>query len=85
VLHPGYAAGVVSRFQLASHHSTQVIVEDVMIFGAAFGVGHDALEDFEQFLRAYDEAGFFEDLTLEGFFDFFAGFDQASGEGPVAL
>lgn len=53
-----------------------------MIFGAALGVGDDALEDFEQFFWADLEAGLFQDFALKGVFDFFAAFDQASGEGP---
>jgi hypothetical protein len=82
---PGDAAGVVSGQKLPSHHCTQVIVKDVMIFGAALGVEHDALEDFEQPFWADDQAGFFEHLPLQGVFDFFAAFDEAAGEGPVAF
>ena len=46
-----------------------------MIFGPAFCVGDDALENFEHFIRADEEAGFFLDFAFEGVFDFFAGFD----------
>ena len=84
-LDPGYVPGVVSGSKLPSHHGTQVIVEDVMIFRAAFRIEHDALEDFEYFFRADNQAGLFENLAPQGVFDFFAGFDQASGEGPVAF
>jgi hypothetical protein len=78
-------AGVVSGFQLSSLHCTQVIVEDVMIFGSTFCIWHDAFEDFQEFLGSDDQAGFFLDFALQRFFDFLAGFDQASGEGPVTF
>ena len=55
---PGYAAGVVSGSKLPSHHCAQVVVEDVVIFGAALRVEHDAFEDFEHLFRADDQAGF---------------------------
>ena len=54
-----YAGGVVSGEKLPSHHCTQIVVEDVVVIGPAFGVEHDALENFEHFLRPDDQAGFF--------------------------
>lgn len=56
-----------------------------MIFGSAFCVGDDALENFEHFFGADDQAGFFQDFAFECVLDFFTGFDEASGEGPVAF
>ncbi len=56
-----------------------------MIFGAALGVEHDALEDFEHFLWPDNQAGLFQHFPFEGVLDFFTGFDQAAGERPVAF
>jgi len=56
-----------------------------VIFGLTFCIRHDAFEDFEKFLGADDQAGFFLDFALQRFFDFLTGFDQASGEGPVTF
>ena len=61
---PRYAARVVSGLELPSHHCTQVVVEDVVVFGLALGIEHDALEDFKHLPRTDDETGFFQHLTL---------------------
>ncbi len=56
-----------------------------MVFGTAFWVEDNSLENLEHFFRAHEEAGFFQDLSAERVCDSLAGFDQASGEGPIAF
>jgi hypothetical protein len=82
---PCDAPGVVPGEKLPSQHCTQVIVEDVMILGAALGVGHDALEDFEEAFWANDESGFLQHFASKRVLNFLPGFNQSAGKGPIAF
>jgi hypothetical protein len=69
----------------STYYFTYVVHEQVVIFGAAFSIGHDALEVFEELDRLDVEAGFLEDFSLDGLVEGLAGFDQSAGEGPIAF
>src|ERR1022692_4695919 len=56
-----------------------------MIFSAALGVSHDALEDIEARYDFHQQAGFFVNLPPDGVFQSLPGFKQASRDGPPAF
>ncbi len=56
-----------------------------MVFGAAGGVAHDALEDVEAVDNFDFESGLFEHFAAQGVFQELAGFEQAAGDGPPAF
>jgi hypothetical protein len=63
---PGGAAGVVGGLKCAGGDLAKVIDEYVMVFHPAFGIAHDALEDFHYFEQFDREAGFFQDFAADG-------------------
>jgi hypothetical protein len=79
------AAHVVAGNGLAAHYFTDVIDQDVVVFGAAGGVAHDAFEDVEAVDDFDFESSLFEYFAAHGIFQFLAGFEQASGDGPPAF
>lgn len=69
----------------AGEEFAEVIDDDVVVFGAAVDIGHDAFEDGGDGGGADEESGFFEDFADDGGFEAFTGFDEAAGEGPPAF
>ena len=82
---PTGGAHVVARHGRSFRAGADVVHEHVMIFGAAFGVAHNAFEDFEQLADGDDQARFFGDFAAERFVEAFADFDGAAWQRPPAL
>jgi hypothetical protein len=76
--HPFNATHIVTRTKLPTHYSTQEVDQDVVIFGPAGSVKHDALEEIEAVYGPYVQTGLFQDFTAKGVLDSFAGFHQAA-------
>ena len=71
---PLYAAHVVAGNGGAADYFADVIDQDVVVFGAAGGVAHDAFEDVEAVEDFYYQSGFFEHFAAEGVFQELTGF-----------
>jgi hypothetical protein len=63
------AAHVVAGPERAAYYFADVIDQDVVVFGAAFRVAHDALEDVEAVDDFDYESGLFEHFAAEGVFE----------------
>src|SRR5665213_1608025 len=79
------AAYVVAGPERAADHFADVIYQHVVVFGAAVGVAHDALEDVEAVDDFYYKSGLFSYFAAEGVFEQLAGFEEAAGDGPPAF
>ncbi len=56
-----------------------------MKFGAPFGVGKDAFEDFESFVWVHVQAGFLAGLAADAIGEALARFENAPRQTPPAL
>jgi hypothetical protein len=63
------AAYVVAGNGATAHYFADVIDEHVVVFGAAGGVAHDALEDIEAVDDFDVQTGLFEHFAAEGVFE----------------
>ena len=65
--------------------AAKVIHQHVMIFGAAFRIEDDALEDFQHREHFYFKTCFLPYLAAHRLFEAFAAFNGASGNRPESL
>ena len=63
------AAHVVAGNGVAAYYFADVIDQDVVVFGAAGGVAHDAFEDVEAVDDFDYQSGLFEHFAAEGVFE----------------
>ena len=69
----------------AGERAAEEVDEDVVVLGAAVGVGEDAVEDVEDGADFDVEAGFFQGFAGGAVAELFAEFEDSSGDGPFAL
>ena len=67
--HPLDAAYVVAGLERAAYCFADVVDQDVMIFGAAGGVTHDAFEDVEAVDDFDFKSGLFSYFAADGVFE----------------
>jgi hypothetical protein len=70
---------------MAASDAADVIDEDVVVFGAALIVAHDALENLEDAEGFDNQAGFLDHFASGGGREGFAGFDETTRKRPVSF
>lgn len=76
---------VAGGLEVARDEFTEIVNDDVVVFGAALEVGHDALEDGGDGGGADAKTCFFKDFADNGGFKALSRLDEAAGEGPPAF
>src|ERR1700678_3799311 len=84
-LNPFHAADIGRGGRFSAQAAAQIIDQNVMIFGPAFGIRHNPLENFKHRVGLDIQSRLFFHLAADCFFQLLTCFDNAAGKGPVAL
>jgi hypothetical protein len=78
-------AAIITGQHCTAGDFAKIVDQHVMVFGPSISVAHDTFEHLGDAFRLYDQARFLENFAGYALLQRFAGFKDASGQGPKAF